>query len=196
MSLDAFVTTYGYAAVLIGTFFEGETILVLGGIAAHLGYLELPWVITTAFFGTVIGDQLYFFLGRYLGSPYLQRRPTWQLRAARVHRLLERHAVPLILGFRFLYGIRTVTSFVLGTTPVRTPVFVGLNILGASIWACAVGSLGFVFGEGLQLAIGNIKHYELLIMGLVALTGMLAWGANNLRLRRRVRAQHRTEMGG
>lgn len=188
MSLDTFIATYGYAAVLIGTFFEGETILVLGGIAAHLGYLELPWVIATAFCGTVIGDQLYFFLGRYLGANYLRRIPAWQARAVKVHRLLERHAVPLIVGFRFLYGIRTVTSFVIGTTPVRVPVFMGLNVVGASIWACAVGSLGFVFGEGLQLVIGDIKHYELVIMGCVALTGALVWAISNLRLRRRLKA--------
>lgn len=193
MSLADFVSTYGYAAVLIGTFFEGETILVLGGIAAHLGYLELPWVIATAFCGTVIGDQLYFLLGRYLGTTYLRRWPTWRLRAARVRRLLERHAIPLIVGFRFLYGIRSVTSFVIGTTRVPVLLFVSLNVLGASIWACVVGGLGFAFGEGLQLMLGNIKHYELGAMGVVALGGVMFWGFNTLRLRRQ--AKHETGAG-
>lgn len=44
MSLEYLIDTYGYPAILIGTFLEGETILVLGGIVAKLGYLKLPWV--------------------------------------------------------------------------------------------------------------------------------------------------------
>ena len=52
MLLEELITTYGYAAVGIGSFLEGETVLVLGGLAAHRGYLELPWVIVYAFLGT------------------------------------------------------------------------------------------------------------------------------------------------
>ena len=67
MSLEIFVKTYGYWALLVGTFFEGETILIIGGITAHLGYLELPIVILIAFIGSFSGDQLYFFIGRMKG---------------------------------------------------------------------------------------------------------------------------------
>lgn len=35
MSLEELISTYGYAAGGIGTFLEGETILILGGFAAH-----------------------------------------------------------------------------------------------------------------------------------------------------------------
>ncbi|HYB20914.1 MAG TPA: hypothetical protein VEH09_08285 [Thermodesulfobacteriota bacterium] len=34
--------TYGYWAILVGTFFEGETVLILGGFVASQGYLNLP----------------------------------------------------------------------------------------------------------------------------------------------------------
>ncbi|SPD74464.1 hypothetical protein PITCH_A230150 [uncultured Desulfobacterium sp.] len=37
MSLEEIISTYGYAAIVAGTFFEGETILVIGGFAAHRG---------------------------------------------------------------------------------------------------------------------------------------------------------------
>ena len=38
--LEHYIETYGYLAVMIGTFLEGETILVLAGFAAHQGYLQ------------------------------------------------------------------------------------------------------------------------------------------------------------
>jgi len=60
MDLQSIVENYGYAAILIGTFLEGETILVLAGLAAHQGYLILTWVILAAFAGSLCGDQLFF----------------------------------------------------------------------------------------------------------------------------------------
>ena len=64
MTLESMINTHGYWAVLVGTFFEGETVLLLGGFAASQGYLVLRWVIVVAFFGTLCADQLFFFLGR------------------------------------------------------------------------------------------------------------------------------------
>jgi len=75
MTLESIVDTYGYVAVLLGTFLEGETILVLGGFAAHRGYLALPGVILAAFIGSLCGDQLFFFLGRRHSQAVLARRP-------------------------------------------------------------------------------------------------------------------------
>jgi membrane protein DedA with SNARE-associated domain len=37
MGLESLINTYGYLAILVGTLLEGETILVLGGFAAHRG---------------------------------------------------------------------------------------------------------------------------------------------------------------
>jgi membrane protein DedA with SNARE-associated domain len=64
VSVETFIETYGYPALLVGTFFEGETFLVLAGFAAHQGYLDIPWVILAAFIGTLTGDQVFFYLGR------------------------------------------------------------------------------------------------------------------------------------
>jgi len=66
MDLQSFIENYGYAAILVGTFLEGETILILAGPAAHLGYLNLPLVMLAAFLGSLSGDQLFFCLGGFL----------------------------------------------------------------------------------------------------------------------------------
>ena len=62
--LESLIDTYGYIAIFIGTLLEGETVLVLGGFAAFRGYLSLPYVILTAFIGSMLGDQFFFYLGR------------------------------------------------------------------------------------------------------------------------------------
>jgi len=99
---------------------------VLGGIAAKLGYLRLPWVIVSAFVGTLMSDQLFFFLGRRQGQAFLLKHPHWNSRAQNVHRMLERHRIPIIIGFHFVYGFRTVTPFVLGMSRVPVIEFIVL----------------------------------------------------------------------
>jgi len=58
--LESFLTKYGYVAILLGTAFEGETIMIMGGFSAHRGYLELlPWVVLAGFVGNFIQNLIY-----------------------------------------------------------------------------------------------------------------------------------------
>jgi membrane protein DedA with SNARE-associated domain len=184
MTVENWINTYGYWAILFGTFLEGETVLILGGFAAYQGYLKLPWVILAAFVGTLSGDQLFFYIGRKYGSRILASRPAWQVRVDRVKGLLERFQDYLILLFRFLYGLRMLTPFVLGFSRVPRARFLLLNTVGALVWAIAVGTGGFLFGHALGVLMGDLKRYETLILGLVILTGIVVWMIHGYRRRR------------
>jgi membrane protein DedA with SNARE-associated domain len=175
MSLEEIVTTYGYAAVGIGSFLEGETVLVLGGFAAHRGYLELHWVIFYAFLGTLIGDQLYFYLGRVMGKQALEKRPHWKSKSEKAFNLLDKHQTWVILGFRFLYGLRTVIPFIIGASHISPKRFLILNTIGAALWATVIGSAGYLFGSVLELILNDIKKYELLVFITLAVIGMVLW---------------------
>jgi len=174
MSLEQLISTYGYAAIVIGTFLEGETILVLGGLAAYRGYLGLPWVLVSAFWGTLLGDQLYFYIGRTKGQGLIERHRTWRAKSENVFSLLHKHQVLLILGFRFLYGLRTVTPLVLGASRIAPLRFLILNMLGALAWTIVIGIMGYLFGHTLEVIIGDVKRYELwLFIGLAAFGVMI-----------------------
>jgi membrane protein DedA with SNARE-associated domain len=184
MTLEQWIDTYGYGAILLGTFLEGETVLILGGFAAYQGYLKLPWVILAAFLGTLSGDQLFFYIGRNYGAKILARRPGWQVRVERVKRLLDRFQDYLILLFRFLYGLRIVTPFVLGFSRVPRRRFLVLNAVGALVWATAIGTGGFLSGKALEALMGNLKRYEGVILGLGALAGIAVWVIHGFRRRK------------
>jgi membrane protein DedA with SNARE-associated domain len=175
MDMQTIIENYGYAAILIGTFLEGETILVLAGLAAHQGYLTLSGVIVAAFLGSLWGDQLFFYLGRKHSQAVLAKRPAWKTKAEKVHKLMNHYQTPMILSFRFLYGLRTVAPFVIGTSAVPFKKFIFLNAIGALIWAVIVGSGGFLFGHALEILIGKIKSYEIYVMGSIAISGLSIW---------------------
>lgn len=185
MNFEAFIEQYGYAAVLIGTFFEGETILVIAGFLSHQGYLTLRGVIAAAFTGAMLGDQLYFYVGRWKGPELLATRPRLQTHSQRVERFLHKHQVWLILCFRFVYGIRTVTPLILGASKINAGRFFILNVTGALLWAVTVGLAGYYLGSALEAALGRVKDYELLVIGILAGGALALWTVHFLLRRRR-----------
>jgi len=160
MDLATLVHSYGYAAVFVGSFLEGETVAALGGLAAQRGYLALPWVVAIAAAGGFLGDQVYFGIGRLGGARLVVRRPNLRPRLEKVSRLLDRYAVPLIIGVRFMYGLRIIGPMAIGMSHVNWLRFVLLNFVGAVLWALVVVGIGYVLGETLTWFLGDLKRVE------------------------------------
>ncbi len=195
LTLQALVTTYGYPALILGTFLEGETILVIGGFLAHRGYLDLPLVMLAAFTGTLAGDQLFFWLGRTRGLTFLERKPLWRPQVDKARALLESHQSAVIVGFRFLYGIRSVTPFAIGMSGFAFKKFVFLNAIGALVWAITVGAGGYLFGQALEIALGDVRHYECQIIVAMVGVGIIVWIIHRYR-RKRFKAFAVSQSGG
>ena len=105
----------------------------------------------------------------------MNRRPSWKSKLERANRLIDRFQTPLILGFRFLYGLRTVMPFAIGISRVRVLRFVLLNAIGAIVWAGVVAGGGYLFGNALEGLLGNIRHYEKILFALVTVVGVVLW---------------------
>ncbi|MFZ4859832.1 MAG: DedA family protein, partial [Desulfuromonadaceae bacterium] len=71
--LKEYLEIHGYWVLFVGTFLEGEAILLLAGFLAFQGYLDILGVISTAWAGSFLGDQAYFYLGRFKGRGLLKR---------------------------------------------------------------------------------------------------------------------------
>ncbi|HXX57886.1 MAG TPA: DedA family protein [Thermodesulfovibrionales bacterium] len=185
-ALEHLIRTYGYVALLIGTFFEGETILIIGGLTAHLGYLHLPLVMVVAFIGSFSGDQVFYFIGRARGRDILARYPRWCARAEKIHIILERYHDLIMLGFRFVYGIRILTPIVIGMNHrIAARRFVILNAAGAVLWAVLVSTGGYLFGTALEVVMKDIKRYEMEVIIGILLIGGISWMVHYLREKNR-----------
>jgi membrane protein DedA with SNARE-associated domain len=182
------ITVFGYPVILVGAFVEGEVTLVLGGFAAHRGYLDLPLVIACAFVGAFFGDQFFFYLGRHRSRVFLERHPDWRARISSVERYIDRFRTAFVLGFRFIYGLRTVSPFVLGMGDIRHPRFAVLDAISALAWAIGVAWLGYVFGNVMELIIEDIEHYEMEVFGLILIAGLSVWLGRAYRKRKAVQS--------
>lgn len=188
VTLPQLLADYGYVSVFVGSLLEGETILVLAGFAAHQGYLSLPWVVVVAFSGGALGDQIFFFIGRHWGGALLRRLPRLDRNAQRVRELLMRHHAGLIIGLRFMYGLRIVGPIVIGMSEVPATRFLTLNLIGAAIWSVVIAGAGFVFGHTLQRLLARVDGYEGFAVGVLVLVALLIGAIHRHRLRARQRA--------
>lgn len=155
---------YGYLAVLVGTFLEGETVLALAGLAAHQGWMSFPVVVAVAVLGGFIGDQFFFFLGRHYGDRILNHHPGIAAKAPRVKALLKRWDAPLVMGIRFMYGLRIAGPIVIGTCGIPRWRLALFNFIGALIWAPLVASVGYGAGHALAPLLDDLKRMEIIVL--------------------------------
>ncbi len=175
MDFPALVQNYGYLAVFIGTFLEGEVILVLAGIAAHTGHLSLPTVVAVGALGGFLGDQFFFTLGKRYGPALLSRRPHWQPRVDKVNALLHRYHAPLIIMIRFMYGLRVIGPIVIGMSSVPRWRLALFNLIGAIIWAPLIAGAGYLFGHTFEMFLNDMKYGQRVILVLLIALGIVAW---------------------
>jgi membrane protein DedA with SNARE-associated domain len=171
--VETWLEHYGYIAVLLGTFFEGESVLLLAGALAHRGFLSAPLVGLAAFVGAVIGDQTWFRVGRHYGPAFLARHPRLQKHHARADALLARFGNWFVIGFRFIVGIRSVTPLFLGTTTYRASRFLVLNVIGCAVWSAAITAAGYFLGAGIKELFDRAGHIEELVLAALAVLAVL-----------------------
>ncbi len=186
MTLAELLADYGYLAVFVGALLEGETILLLAGFAAHQGYLSLPIVLGVAFVGGTLGDQIFFWLGRRWGNQLLARIPRAASGVRRMKALMARYHAPVIIGIRFMYGLRIVGPIVIGTARVPVWRFAFFNVIGAAIWAPLIGGLGYAFGQALGALLDDMRDIEIVALLTVAIVAAALGLWHRRRARRHV----------
>ena len=175
MDFEQLIRDYGYWALFVGTFLEGETIVIIAGFMAFTGLLDLKWLIIVSFCGTFLSDQLFFYFGRWKGREFIAARPKWQARADRLQPMLERYKNYIILGFRFFYGLRNVTPLALGSSGINPFRYLILNFLGAAIWAISFGTGGYLFGHAVKPLLADVHKYQGFIYAGIAAIALILW---------------------
>lgn len=189
MSLQALVENYGYLAIFVGCFLEGETILALAGFAAHLGYISFPGVVGTAALAGFCGDEAAYFAGRRWGDALVARFRRLREAQPLVRAKLDRYGVTLVFFIRFLIGLRTAAPVAIGASRALAPIrFAVPNAAGAIAWALAIGSAGYLFGAAFTGWFEHARRYEEAAFLGLAVVGVAAILWRRRAVRRRERA--------
>jgi membrane protein DedA with SNARE-associated domain len=173
--VDALLAKYGLIVLFFGAGLEGEFAVVTGGILARHGSFSLGAAMIVATLGSFFIDQCWYFLGRNARNSRFVKRVSAKPLFARALDLLERRPVPFILGFRFVYGMRTVGPVAIGVAGVPIRKFLPLNIIAAMIWAPFFTWLGHKAGKAILPQLHRIGQYGLIALVAALIIGPLIW---------------------
>jgi membrane protein DedA with SNARE-associated domain len=173
--LKEYLELHGYWVLFLGTFLEGEAILLLAGFLAFQGYLNVVGVIATAWAGSFLGDQCYFYLGRSRGRWLLKRFHSIAKKFREALKMIEKYGNYVAFISRFTYGFRIVLPIILGITNLAPRTFLWINLVSALTWAAVFSLGGYLFGKSASLVLDNVSNYEqylvLLLFGFI----FMAW---------------------
>jgi membrane-associated protein len=143
-----------FAIAALDAFFPivpSETLAITGGVLAGSGDLDLMLVIVAASAGAIVGDNISFFIGRWVGEKTLKRWFRTDKARGRLEwaeRQLDERGGYLIVIARFIPGGRTAVTFASGyvpTMPWRR--FIVFDVIAGVIWGCYTALLGYLGGR-------------------------------------------------
>lgn len=192
---------YGYLAVAGLVFVEsfgipapGQTILVVGGVYAGAGRLDVVLVGVLGALAAVVGDGIGYWIGRLGGRRLVLRYGRFVLltqeRLRRVEGFFDRHGAKIVAAARFVDGARQFNGVVSGMVRMPWPRFLLFNALGAVLWAGGWTAAGYLAGRHINGIYERIQEYETyLLIGLGCLVvGLVAYAL--WRRRRRLARMH------
>jgi len=171
--------TWGYGALALAVGLEavglplpGEITLISAALYAGATHRMDVWlVVLTSSVATVMGSNLGYLIGRWLGEPLLERfGPRLGLTMPRLiagRQLFARHGAKVVLFGRFIVVLRTIAAPMAGALWMPFPTFLTANVAGGIIWSCVYGFGAYELGGSVELMKGPIG------VGLGALAAVL-----------------------
>jgi undecaprenyl-diphosphatase len=161
---------YLETAFFVGLVAPGEFTIMLGGVVAGQGRIDVIALLALVWFCAVAGDTTSFLLGRRLGRGFMERHgPKIGINEARlqqVERFFDRHGGKAILIGRFVGLVRAIAPFLAGASRMPYRRFAPYDIVGAGLWGTAFVMLGYVFWHSFD-RVAKIASKGALALGLV-----------------------------
>jgi membrane protein DedA with SNARE-associated domain len=130
--------------------------------------------ILVAGFGGFVGDQIYFYLGRFNKDWVLRELKAHRRKFARARLLLRKYGGFVIFLQRFIYGMRTIIPMAIAISGYDPKKYAIINFISAFIWASLTIIPAYFFGEELLALLKWAKaHWYIAITFVILLWSIL-----------------------
>jgi membrane protein DedA with SNARE-associated domain/membrane-associated phospholipid phosphatase len=169
----------------VGLVAPGETALLLGGLVAGQGQVDVLTMIAIVWACAVAGDLTSFFLGRRLGRAFMVKHGAkvqiTEARLEQVERFFDRHGGKAILIGRFVGLVRAIAPFLAGSSGMPLRRFVPYDVIGAGLWGSTFVVLGYVFWQSFSQLVDYAKKGALALGAVIVLVVAIVWVVRWLR---------------
>ncbi len=189
--LEEFISRYGYAAIFIFTFFEGESVLIAAGFLAFNGYLDTVTIILVSALASYIGHGTFFLIAFFKRDAFLRLIQRFvKVNLKKLEYLVERFGAGSIFISQWIYGFRLLSAAVLGFSGMRSRKYFFFLLISCLLWATICTIVGYFFGATLKNLLGDVKKYSHYIAIGVVVAGFVIWFIKDLNKRRNTNSSH------
>lgn len=171
---------FAETGLAVGFFLPGDSLLVVAGLFAANGKLNLAILLSTLFIAAVIGDAVGYLTGARLGQRLFKRQKSFLFRPShlqRAHAFYEKYGGKTIIIARFVPIVRTFAPIVAGAADMPYRRFVVFNVLGGFLWVTSMILSGYFLGSLLKSRFGidleNNIEWVIIIVVLLSLSPAL-----------------------
>jgi membrane-associated protein len=192
---------FAETGLAVGFFLPGDSLLVVAGLIARAGRLNVAILLSTLFVAAVVGDAVGYYTGHKLGPRLFTRQKSLLFRPShlqKAHEFYEKYGGKTIIIARFVPIVRTFAPIVAGAAQMSYRRFVAYNIVGGFLWVFSMILAGYYLGTVIENALGVKleEHIEKVVVVVVALS-LLPPVIEYLKARReKKRLQRAGEAGG
>jgi len=153
--------------MFVGFFLPGDSLLVIAGVLAYKGFLNLYWLLGLVTLCAIAGDQLGYFIGWRAGATLFQRQDSRFFKRShleRAHEFYERNGGKTVIMARFVPIIRTFCPPVAGAAKMNYAKYLTFDVVGGFAWVWSM----VLFGYGVVASFPALgQHVDLLVLGVI-----------------------------
>ena len=158
-----------------GFFLPGDSLLVVAGLFAATGKLNLAILLSTLFVAAVVGDTVGYYTGAKIGPRIFKKQDSLFFKRShleKAHAFYEKYGGKTIVIARFVPFVRTFAPIVAGAAEMPYRSFIFFNVLGGFLWVFSMILSGYFLGNLLSSRFGiNLdEHIEWVVIVVVALS--------------------------
>lgn len=148
--LILFIIIFIETGLIVTPFLPGDSLLFAAGSLAALGNLNPHLLVSLLLIAAVLGDNLNYFIGRFVGLRLFQRpdsRFFKRIHLEKAHQFYEKHGPKAIIIARFIPVVRTFMPFTAGLSKMTYQRFFTFDILGGALWVGGIVYISYLFGN-------------------------------------------------
>lgn len=173
--IESLFETCGYIASFLGTFFEGDVMLITSVLSAKLGLFNLYIGLFAAFLGAYTKDALKFIFLSKKGKSWLVNQPKWKERIDRNSTWFDQRPLFFLSIHRLLYGFSSIIILLTAIKEIPFWKFALANFISVALWVTVVGSLAYLCAEVLLDRITWIGEHQWQVIGVLVFIAFLVW---------------------
>jgi len=158
-----FFIIFAETGLAVGFFLPGDSLLVVAGLFAAAGKLNLAVLMGLLFVAAVIGDTVGYLSGRKMGRAIFSKPKSRFFNPkhiAKAHAFYEKHGGKTIVLARFVPIVRTFAPIVAGAAEMTYRNFIFYNIFGGLLWIVSMLSAGYFLGGLVEQFMRNVFGIE------------------------------------